>query len=142
MTQGKYNFGIKSQLALSGCDFRLRAVAEAALAYGLMDFAVIEGHRPDRLQHEYFLAGKSKQDAGDPNAKHCRQPAEAMDCVPYVDGQISWNHLHCCILAGFILAAALQLGYRLRWGGNWDMDGEPVTDQEFQDLVHYEIMNV
>jgi len=26
----------------------------------------------------------------------------------------------------------------LRWGGNWDMDGEPITDQDFQDLVHFE----
>ncbi len=28
----------------------------------------------------------------------------------------------------------------IRWGGNWDQDGEPVTDQDFQDLMHYEIV--
>jgi peptidoglycan L-alanyl-D-glutamate endopeptidase CwlK len=31
------------------------------------------------------------------------------------------------------------LGVKLRWGGNWDRDGEPVTDQDFQDLVHFEL---
>jgi len=37
-----------------------------------------------------------------------------------------------------MLAAAALAKVKIRWGGNWDMDGEPVTDQEFQDLVHYE----
>lgn len=36
--------------------------------------------------------------------------------------------------------ATVKLGIDIRWGGNWDMDGEPVTDQNFQDLVHFELV--
>jgi hypothetical protein len=32
------------------------------------------------------------------------------------------------------------VGVMIRWGGNWDMDGEPITDQDFQDLVHFELI--
>ena len=46
--------------------------------------------------------------------------------------------MHCCVLAGIILTCAVKRGIKIRWGGNWDMDSEPITDQDFQDLVHYE----
>jgi len=36
------------------------------------------------------------------------------------------------------LSVGKMLEVDLRWGGNWDMDGEPITDQDFQDLVHFE----
>jgi hypothetical protein len=62
-----------------------------------------------------------------------------MDLVPIINGKASWNKLHCCILAGMVQAAAIEItGKKLRWGGNWDMDHEPITDQDFQDLVHFE----
>ena len=134
----RYSFGKKSELALSGCDFALQNIARQALAMGIMDFMVIEGQRSDETQHKYFVEGKSKVDAGSPAAKHNRKPSEALDAAPYINGNLSWNKLHCCVLAGIILAVAAKLGYKIRWGGNWDMDGEPITDQDFQDLVHYE----
>ena len=135
----RYSFGSKSQLSLAGCHFSLQHIAREALAYGLMDFGVIEGYRPDNIQHKYFLDGSSRVDAGHPKAMHNKRPSMAMDCAPWINGQLSWNKLHCCVLAGIILAAAAKLGHKLRWGGNWDMDGEPITDQEFQDLVHFEL---
>lgn len=135
----KYKFGTASEQNLSECSFDLQYIAREALAYGIMDFAVIEGYRTDEKQHEYFLAKKSKLDAGHPKARHNQKPSLAFDAAPFVNGKISWNKLHCCVLAGIILAAAKKLGYDLRWGGNWDQDDEPITDQYFQDLVHYEL---
>lgn len=67
--------------------------------------------------------------------------SNAVDIAPYVDGHISWNEYHCCYVAGIVMAIAKLKGIKIRWGGNWDMDSEPVTDQDFQDLVHYEILN-
>lgn len=133
-------FGKKSELQLSTCHFSLQNIARQALALGIMDFSVNEGYRSDEKQHEYFLNGASKLDAGNSAAKHNRKPSGAMDCVPYINGEMSWNKLHCCVLAGIILALSTKLGYHIRWGGNWDMDGEPITDQEFQDLVHFELI--
>ena len=137
----KYSFGTKSELSLSTCDFALQNIARQALALGLMDFMVIEGYRTVEIQHEYFLSNASKVDAGDPRAKHNKKPfSKAFDAVPYVNGNLSWNKLHCCCLAFLILTVAAYLGYKIRWGGNWDMDGEPITDQEFQDLGHFELI--
>ena len=126
---------------LDTCCFPLQHVAKQALAYGLIDFTIVEGYRTDEKQHQYFIEDKSKVDVGDPAAKHnYRRPAEAFDAAPFVNGAISWKWQHCIFLAGVMLAAAKKVGEDLRWGGNWDMDGEPVTDQEFQDLVHYELV--
>lgn len=135
----KYSFGNKSSRELETCNLSLQHIARQALAYGLIDFSIVEGYRSDEKQHQYFIEDKSKVDAGDPGAKHnYKKPSEAFDAVPYVNGKSSWKWQHCIFLAGVILAAAKKVGEEVRWGGNWDMDGEPVTDQDFQDLVHYE----
>jgi len=134
----KYSFGTTSTARLETCSFPIQQIMREALAYGIMDFAISEGVRSDWKQHEYFLAGKSRLDAGDPRAMHNRVPSDAVDAVPYINGKYSYIKAHCCVLAGIIQAAAKKIGYTVRWGGDWDMDGEPITDQEFQDLVHFE----
>ena len=136
----KYWFGEKSEHELSTCRFSLQDLARQVLALEILDFAVIKGYRTDEEQHECFTSDppSSRLDAGDPAAKHNKKPAEAFDAVPYIEGCLSWNKLHCCVLAGIILAVAKKLGYEIRWGGNWDMDSEPITDQDFNDLVHFE----
>ena len=134
----KYNFGKASMPKYNTLHPDLQVVANDALATEIMDFSIIEGHRGKAEQNRYYDLGKSKVKF--PDGKHNKIPSEAMDAAPYINGKISWNKSHCCVLAGIILACAAQQGIKLRWGGNWDMDGEPITDQDFQDLVHYEIM--
>lgn len=41
--------------------------------------------------------------------------------------------------AGFVLATAARLGTPIRWGGDWDGDGD-FMDQTFDDLVHFELL--
>jgi peptidoglycan LD-endopeptidase CwlK len=134
----KYQYGERSASRLETCHFDLQWVAREALAYGLTDLAVICGSRTDEEQHDYFVRGLSKLDAGDPRAKHNKPISDAMDIAPWINGKISWNMKHCIFSAGIILSAGIKLGIPLRWGGNWDMDGEIMTDQIFQDLVHFE----
>ena len=62
--------------------------------------------------------------------------------VPVINGKLSWEKEHCLVLAGMVLAIGKTLGHSIRWGGNWDMDGEPITDQDFQDLVHFEYRGI
>jgi len=136
-----YLFGERSLKKLNTCDPKLIAIANRALSYELIDFAIIEGYRSDERQHQFFIDSTSKLDAGDPKAKHnFFNPSHAFDAAPFVNDDISWDQQHCIFLAGCILSAAKELGVELRWGGNWDMDGEIYTDQQFQDLVHYEIV--
>lgn len=133
-----YKFGNQSKENLSTCRLELQRVAWHALSLNIVDFACIEGHRGKEKQNEYFAAGKSRVQW--PNGKHNKKISEAFDLVPYVNGRASWVVSHCIFLAGIVLASAAMLGYKVRWGGNWDMDGEVMTDQKFQDLVHYELV--
>lgn len=135
---GKFCFGKASLNRLDTVDKYLSLVMNAALNTEVMDISIVEGHREKEKQNEYFKAGKSKVEW--PKGKHNKIPSCAVDAAPWVNGKISWNKLHCCVLAGVILACAAELGIKIRWGGNWDMDSEPITDQDFQDLVHFEIV--
>ena len=130
-------FGKNSLAKLSLADTRLQKVANLAMEWGIMDFAVIESFRDKITQDRYHQEGKSK--VVWPDGKHNKQPAQALDIVPFINGKISWDSRHCLALSGIILAAGKVIGVPLRWGGNWDRDGEPITDQNFQDLVHYEL---
>ena len=135
-----YKFGRESKKNMDGVDLDLVLVMRHALRYGIMDFSVVEGIRGRAEQNRYYDLKKSR--VRWPHGKHnvtlVDPIGKALDCVPYVKGRPSWNHYHCSVLAGGILLSAGILGVPLRWGGNWDMDGEPITDQDFQDLVHYE----
>jgi peptidoglycan L-alanyl-D-glutamate endopeptidase CwlK len=136
----KFHFSPKSDNNLATVIPKLQRVANRALGYGIIDFSVIEGRRTKERQNWYYSTGRSKLKW--PSSKHnvlnpC-DPARAMDLVPFVNGEPSWNYYHCCVLAGVVLAAAKEEGVKIRWGGNWNMDGEPITDQSFQDLTHYE----
>lgn len=133
----KYAFGSSSLARLGTCDPRLQVVMRAAIAQGIMDMSVTCGHRDQATQDRYFREGKSRVQF--PNGKHNSFPSRAVDVAPYVNNRISYDQRHCCHLAGVILGIAASLGVTLRWGGNWDRDGEPVTDQDFQDLVHFEL---
>jgi peptidoglycan L-alanyl-D-glutamate endopeptidase CwlK len=137
-----FEFSTTSQRKLDTCENDLRIVLENTLALGVIDISVLEGVRERRLQDIYFKDGVSKLRW--PESKHNVltriDKSRAVDIAPYVRGKLSFDIGHCCFLAGLILATAKHLGISIRWGGNWDMDGEPITDQGFNDLVHYELI--
>jgi peptidoglycan L-alanyl-D-glutamate endopeptidase CwlK len=137
---GRYKYGRKSRKQLDTVTGNLQAVFERVLALGLIDITIVQGRRSKYLQTKYFNEGKSRVKW--PNSKHnVKNPddlARAIDAAPYVNGAASWDPRHCIFLAGLVLAVAALMDVKVRWGGNWDMDGEPITDQDFQDLVHFE----
>lgn len=138
----RYRFSKNSESKLNTVQNPLQQVCRKALSYGVMDATIIEGRRSKENQNRYFREGKSRLKW--PNGKHnVLNPddlAQAVDIAPFVAGKVSWVKDHCLVWAGLMLAAAAELGVKIRWGGNWDMDGEPVTDQKFQDLVHFELV--
>lgn len=134
----EFRFGTTSQRKLYTVHPDLEILMEDALDTGIMDFSIVEGHRGKAEQNRYFDLGKSRVKF--PDGKHNKKPSRAVDAVPFIKGKVSWNRFHCCVLAGIILACAVKRGIKLRWGGNWNMDSEPITDQDFQDLVHYELV--
>ena len=123
-------FSKTSAERLATCDPRLQEVMTAALE--LMDITIIEGHRTVEAQRAHVAAGRSKT----MTSKHLTSPSLAVDVAPY---PVDWNdreRFH--YLAGMVRGLAAANGITIRWGGDWDLDGE-VLDNAFDDLPHFEI---
>ncbi len=142
-----YQFGKRSKEKLAQCHSDLQLIATESLKVSSMDFGVSEGHRTIEKQQEYFNSGKSKVDGIKIKGKHNYQPSLAIDIYAYIPGKpkLAFNTSNLAYLGGVLTATAKRLlnegkiSHRLRWGFNWDMDGEIGTDQRFQDMPHFEL---
>ncbi len=120
---------------LSECDKRLQDVMN--LAIQRVDFSVICGHRGKALQDSAYKLGKSKLQW--PKSKHNHVPSFAVDIVPYPFKTEYWSQPQVWAdLAKEIKAAADELGVKIRWGGDWDRDGD-WKDEKFFDGPHFEV---
>lgn len=133
----------KSLDNLNGVHPNLVSVVKQAIEMGIIDFSVVEGVRALDRQKELYSSGKSKTMA----SKHLIQDdgfGHAVDLYPYpIDmGKVNANNpkeiSRFGLLAGVILAIAHQIGISLRWGGDWDKDGQTL-DSSFFDAPHFEI---
>ena len=124
----------KSKENLSQCNEKLQMVFNKVVEY--YDCTIIKGHRNQEEQHRAFLSGNSKLDW--PHGKHNRTPSDACDAAPYPVNYSDIKGLH--FFAGFVIAIALSMGVKLRWGGDWDGDFD-LKDNKFNDLVHFETID-
>ena len=123
-----YKFGKRSRDRLRGVDVRIINILNELIK--IMDVTVIEGLRSADRQKELLAKGATKVK----NSKH--MDGKAVDIAPY---PIDWkdrDRFH--YMGGMIRGIAKQLNVPIRWGGDWDSDGE-VKDNGFDDLVHIEI---
>ena len=126
------HFGSRSTQRLETLDPELQAVLMDAIA--IYDFTVICGLRDEAAQNEAYATGASKKQY--PNSIHNVAPSRAVDVAPW---PIDWNDsLAFARLAGIIEACAHQRGVSLRFGLDWDRDGQS-NDQSFMDLGHIEM---
>ena len=123
-----YKFGKRSKQRLKGVDAKLVNVLNELIK--IMDVTIIEGLRTQERQNELVKQGASKTKF----SKHIL--GKAVDVAPY---PIDWkdrDRFH--YMGGMIRGIAKQLNVSVRWGGDWDSDGE-TKDNGFDDLVHVEI---
>ena len=121
-------FGKRSRERLKGVDSRLVNVLNELVK--IMDVTIIEGLRTKERQDELVAQGKSKTKY----SKHIE--GRAVDLAPY---PIDWKdreRFH--YMGGMVRGIGKQMGVNIRWGGDWDSDGE-IKDNKFDDLVHVEI---
>ena len=121
-------FGKRSKERLRGVDARLVNVLNELVK--IMDVTIIEGLRSEQRQEKLLKEGSTKTKF----SKHIT--GKAVDLAPY---PIDWNdrdRFH--YMGGMIRGIAKQLNVPVRWGGDWDSDGE-TKDNRFDDLVHVEI---
>ena len=121
-------FGKKSKENLKGLDAKIVNVLNQAIKH--FDFTIIEGLRTLETQKGYVAKGVSKT----LESKHLK--GKAVDIAPYpIDYDDTERFVY---LGGFILGVASQLGVKLRWGLDWDMDTY-TKDTKFRDIGHFEI---
>jgi len=130
------HFGKRSKQRLEGVDDRLVKVLNKAVEY--FDITIIEGLRSQERQNQLVEEGKSKTKFG----KHVQ--GKAVDIAPYPVDFNARDDFH--YLGGFILAIAMSMGVKIRWGGDWNASslyqGKRTTkDNSFDDLVHFEILD-
>ena len=121
-------FGKRSKERLKGVKPELVNVLNELVK--IMDVTVIEGLRSQERQDELVAKGASKTKF----SKHIE--GKAVDIAPY---PIDWedrDRFH--YMGGMIRGIAKQMKVNVRWGGDWDSDGE-TKDNAFDDLVHIEI---
>lgn len=134
-------FGRVSRANLAECHPDLqRLFAEVIKEW---DCTVLDGRRTMAEQRANVAKGVSKT----LQSMHLPQPdgfSWAADVAPY---PVKWNdpnpkvraayERECLFFGGFVLGIADRLGIDIRYGGDWDSDHD-LTDQNFNDLVHFE----
>jgi len=127
------NLSRKSIERLGTCDTRLQnLVYEIVKTNGVY---VLCGHRGKEEQNKAYYDGKSKLLF--PKSKHNKCPSLAVDLAPAP--LPDWEDTIAFLdFSSIVLSTADHLNYEIRWGGDWDMDGE--TEQNEWDYVHYEIV--
>jgi peptidoglycan L-alanyl-D-glutamate endopeptidase CwlK len=138
-----FQFSKLSKSKLIGIHPKLVEVLEDVMKLQIMDFSVTEGLRTKERQEELFRTGKTKT----MNSMHIIQEdgyGHAVDLYPSpldmakVKAGNAQEISRFGVLAGVIKAVAKQKGIKVRWGGDWDNDGETL-DHAFFDAMHMEL---
>lgn len=126
---------------LKQCHPQLCVVVARAIQISQVDFIVGAGIRSLDEQRENVRKGVSKT----MNSKHLPQKdgmSHAVDLWPWVNGEIPWDEFSAFRrVADAMLQAARELDVDLRWGGDWDRDGDS-SDHQFLDGPHFELVSV
>ena len=139
-------FGKTSKARLDTCETDLQILFSFVVRE--FDCIVIEGHRTIERQNRLFKEGKSKIDGITKKGKHNYEPSQGVDVAPYfaVKPHVRWNDTKTFyFFAGYVLGIAERLykegkiHHKIRCGADWDGDKD-ITDQNFNDLVHFEII--
>ena len=140
-----YNFSARSKDNLFNVHPKLVALACRVLEMGLFDFGVTCGERSKADQDKAVFEGRSQVEF--PNSKHnveegVRECAEAIDIIIYLNGKATYKEKDkpsYYMAIGVFQGIAAEMGIKIRCGGDWDRDFS-VTDQNFHDLPHIEIL--
>lgn len=148
---GRFSFGAASRKKVATCHPLLQKVLNTAIQWSPRDFTVTEGWRGKAAQDKAVKGGFSRTPW--PTSKHnhmeAGKPASlAVDVAPWwaTAPHIRWSQTEeFRFLAGFIIGIGTPIvepaGYRLRWGGDFDMDGDD-AEGGFEDLPHIELIRL
>ena len=145
-----YKLSQRSWDNLKTCHEDLQKIFALAIQLSPVDFIITEGHRSVARQNELYKIGRSKVDGYRVIGKHNLSPSMAADICAYVKGnrKLAYDPAHLVAIGGTVFAATQilladkKITHQIRWGANWDMDGEILTDQRFDDMPHFELKKI
>ncbi len=148
-----YSFGKSSSDKLQTCHPDLIRIHNLAISRSRIDFGISEGHRSLARQKLLFDQGRSKIDGINKIGKHNHKPSMATDIYIYhpeleIRQKLAYDLGSLCYVAGLIMCCVDELlekgeiTHSIRWGGNWDKDGVILQDQGFDDLPHFELVEL
>jgi peptidoglycan L-alanyl-D-glutamate endopeptidase CwlK len=138
-----YKYSQRSKDKLITCDPRLQDIFAEVIRH--TDCTIVSGWRGEIEQNELKRTGKSQLAWPDSKHNHSRIISDiealpwslAVDVVPWPSAYR--NRENMVYFAGMVMGIAGGLGYRLRWGNDWDMDNS-TADNSFDDLAHFELV--
>jgi peptidoglycan L-alanyl-D-glutamate endopeptidase CwlK len=133
-----YQLSADSIGKLKGVHPDLVKVVMLAIQKTDIDFKVGEGVRTLARQKKLVAEGKSKT----LNSRHIPGKdgyAKAVDLWTMPNGTVTWVQADYVKLSKHVLAAAKELGVAIRWGGDWDGDGN-WREEAFFDGPHFELL--
>lgn len=132
-----FKLGKTSLARLQGVDETLVNVVKRAIEISEVDFTVMEGVRTLERQRELYAQGRTapgKIVTWTMKSRHIE--GKAVDLVPY---PLDWNDLDKFNkIKDAMFQAARELDVNLRWGADWDGDGNYREKGEY-DSPHFEI---
>ena len=158
-----HKLGTRSKAVYDTLHPDLQRVIDIALEHCTTDFSLITGHRTVDTQFELFKKGREfikgrwkvvnkKQvvtniDGHLVKGNHNYEPSRAFDFTVYIVNkpELTWDKPHLSYIAATFMGYAHilydkgEITHKLRWGGDWDSDGDQ-TDQKLIDMPHLELI--
>lgn len=130
----------RSEKRLEGVNEALVSVVRRAAKRLPFSLFVAEGLRTRERQAELYAQGRTKPGRKVTWTLHSKHlEGRAVDLAPLINGAIDWADLSKFdAIAKAMQDAAKEVGVAVRWGGDWDMDGQPRERGE-SDSPHFEI---
>ena len=152
----------KSFANTNTCERDIQTIIHQAIKITRIDFGISHGHRSPEVQFELYKQGRKEVngvwkiedrrkvvtycDGYEKKSKHNYSPSKAFDIYAFVNGKATWNKDYLLYLGGLIIGVSEMLleqekiTHKLKWGANWNMDSEIITDQTFIDMPHFELV--
>ena len=124
---------------MKGVNPKLINLALLAIKRTPIDFGIawMGGLRTPEEQNQLFKDGYSQMDGYEKISKH--QFGEAIDLNVFVGSKIVDNKEMLCVVAGVMFSCAAELNLKIRWGLDWNMNGD-IRDNKFNDQYHFELI--
>lgn len=137
-----YVLGARSLANLAGVHPKLVQVVKRAIEISPVDFKVIEGVRTPERQRELYAQGRTKPGqkvTWTLNSNHFRKPDGFGHAVDLLPDPYDWKDPgQFDKMSRAMFEAARQLDILIRWGADWDQDGN-ARERGESDSPHFEL---